>query len=111
MTILMTDLFRFVNEGWLATHAIPDDRPIDGTFYQLSEQAELDVYEIVKNSPDSRAGKLFHSFMDTEAIEAAGIAPLDPDLQLIDAVTEPGHNKADVDAVPDEVLVGRRNDS
>ena len=28
----MTDLFRFVNEGWLATHAIPDDRPIDGTF-------------------------------------------------------------------------------
>ena len=31
--------------------------------------------------------------------------------QLIDAVTEPGHNKADVDAVPDEVLVGRRNDS
>ena len=83
----MTDLFRFVNEGWLATHAIPDDRPIDGTFYQLSEQAELDVYEIVKNSPDSRAGKLFHSFMDTGAIEAAGIAPLDPDLQLIDAVT------------------------
>lgn len=83
----MTDLFRFVNEGWLATHAIPDDRPIDGTFYQLSEQAELDVYEIVKNSPDSRAGKLFHSFMDTEAIEAADIAPLDPDLQLIDAVT------------------------
>ncbi|MFC2533020.1 MAG: hypothetical protein ACFNVN_07955 [Capnocytophaga ochracea] len=46
MTILMTDLVRFVNEGWLATHAIPDDRPIDGTFYQLSEQAELDVYEI-----------------------------------------------------------------
>ncbi len=83
----MTDLFRFVNEGWLATHAIPDDRPIDGTFYQLRDQAELDVYEIVKNSPDSRAGKLFHSFMDTEAIEAAGIAPLDPDLQLIDAVT------------------------
>ena len=25
--------------------------------------------------------------MDTEAIEAAGIAPLNPDLQLIDAVT------------------------
>lgn len=84
MTIAMNDLFRFVNEQWLETHTIPDDRPIDGTFYQLRDQAEADVHEIVKNTPASRAGKLFRSYMDTEGIDAVGISAIDADVQLID---------------------------
>lgn len=76
----MTDLFRFVNGQWLDTHEIPADRGSDGAFYTLIDSALDQVHEIVNDAePDSRIGALFHSFMDTEAINAAGIRPLDED--------------------------------
>lgn len=87
MSIVMNDLFRFVNGPWLDTHVIPDDRPSDGTFYQLRDQAEAEVHELVKKAGDSRAGKLFASFMDAAGVEAAGIAAIDADLALIDVAT------------------------
>ncbi|HIW92743.1 MAG TPA: peptidase M13 [Candidatus Corynebacterium avicola] len=81
------DLYRHVNGTWLATHEIPADRPVDGTFHKLRDQAELDVKEIVESAaPDTRIGALFHSFMDEDGengIEQAGLAPLDADLDPV----------------------------
>lgn len=84
------DLFRWVNGTWLDTHEIPGDRGIDGTFYELHEKSEADVKAIIdeleEGSPEGEAKKiidLFDSFMDTEAIEAAGTAPLEADLEPI----------------------------
>lgn len=74
----MHDLFHHVNGEWVDSHEIPADRGIDGSFYALRDKAEEDVHAIVSETSD-----LFASFMDTDAINAAGTAPLQPDLDLI----------------------------
>ncbi len=74
----MHDLFHHVNGEWVDSHEIPADRGIDGSFYALRDKAEEDVHAIVSETSD-----LFASFMDTNAINAAGTAPLQPDLDLI----------------------------
>lgn len=74
----MHDLFHHVNGEWVDSHEIPADRGIDGSFYALRDKAEENVHAIVSETSD-----LFASFMDTDAINAAGTAPLQPDLDLI----------------------------
>ena len=34
------DFYRYTNGEWLATHEIPADRPIHGTFHELLEQSQ-----------------------------------------------------------------------
>ncbi|GAA4085040.1 M13 family metallopeptidase [Nocardioides kongjuensis] len=87
------DLFGHVNGTWLTESEIPSDRSSWGPFVQLADQAEEDVRAIITElaetagaSGDEDARKiadLFNSFMDTERVEAAGIAPAQP---LVDAV-------------------------
>ena len=83
MTIPMTDLFRFVNAEWLDTHEIPSDKASDGSFYQLRDTAEADVHAIMQAHPDTRAGRLFASFMDTAALNAAGVEPIRGELDQV----------------------------
>lgn len=78
----MNDLYHYVNGPWLSSHVIPQDRGVDGTFHQLRDAAEADVHDIVRQDR-GRAGTLFASFMDTEAINAAGTTPLDADLDRL----------------------------
>ncbi|GIJ00313.1 putative endopeptidase [Sediminihabitans luteus] len=94
------DLYRHVNGRWLATHEIPADRSIDGSFRALHDQAEEHVREIVEEAgalaatdPDAatgvqgKIGGLYASFMDTERVAALGVTPLQADLALVDAAT------------------------
>ncbi len=80
----MNDLYAYVNGPWLATHVIPEDRGVDGTFHKLRDDAEVDVRDIIE-SDTGRAGTLFRSFMDVAGVNAAGMAPLDADLDLLSA--------------------------
>ncbi len=80
----MKDLYQLVNGPWLESHVIPDDRGVDGTFHALRDEAEELVYEIV-DKDTGRPGKLYASFMDTEGVNAAGMAPLDADLDRLSA--------------------------
>ena len=83
------DLFAHVNGRWLATHTIPDDRAQDGTFVMLRDRAEADVHAIVEGAAAQddadarRIADLYASFMDVEAVEALGVAPL---RQLLDEI-------------------------
>jgi putative endopeptidase len=92
------DLFRHVNGPWLATHEIPADRAMDGAFRALHDAAEEQVRDIITDAAaaiergdasgtQAQVGALFASFMDTERIEALGVAPLAPDLALIQGAT------------------------
>ena len=85
------DLYRHVNGTWLATHKIPSDRPVDGTFHQLRDLAEQEVREIVEaaasDEPNGRVGALYSSFMDVQGIAAAGLAGLREPLGLISDAT------------------------
>ena len=87
------DLFRHVNGIWLKEHDIPADRGRDGAFHALVDAAELDVREIIEDcavgiveGPNARKiGDLFASFMDTDAIVALEVAPLEADLSPVRA--------------------------
>ncbi|MCS4490389.1 peptidase M13 [Corynebacterium sp. ES2794-CONJ1] len=87
MALNITDLYRFVNGSWLDTHEIPNDRPSDGTFYALRDQAEADTHALLLENPDTRAGALYASYMDTDGVERAGISAIDADLALVDIST------------------------
>ena len=84
------DLYSHVNGTWIRDHVIPADRPIDGAFLALRDLSEERVRDIITDAPvDSRIGAFYASFMDTAAVEAAGVAALGPDLAEIDAASDP----------------------
>lgn len=79
----MDNLYEHVNGEWLATHVIPEDRAVDGTFHKLRDDAEAAVHELVKDHP------LYAGFMDTDTLNTLGVSPLETDLALLELpVTE-----------------------
>ncbi|MDO5701243.1 MAG: M13-type metalloendopeptidase [Bowdeniella nasicola] len=108
---IQDDLFQAVNGEWLAHHEIPADRARDGAFHQLRDLSEERVRTIVErcaeqgasagavaaneDTGDNRAeaekiGRLYRAFMDTDTIEAAGLAPLAEQLAAIRDAESPG---------------------
>lgn len=79
----MNDLFELVNGQWVKDHEIPADRGIDGAFYALRDKAEEDVCALLSDGA-GRGGGIFQSFMDTAAVNAAGIEPLNRDLERLE---------------------------
>lgn len=75
----MDNLYEHVNGEWLATHVIPEDRAVDGTFHKLRDDAEAAVHELVKDHP------LYAGFMGVEALNELGTAPLDVDFAHLTA--------------------------
>ncbi|MBC3186644.1 peptidase M13 [Corynebacterium sp. zg-331] len=84
----MQNLYEFINGPWLASHTIPADRGVDGTFHALRDAAEADVHRILQDD-DGRGGALYAAFMDTEALDLAGVEPLRDDLERIAAARSP----------------------
>nr|WP_228266256.1 M13-type metalloendopeptidase [Microlunatus elymi] len=92
------DLFTHVNGGWLKTAEIPDDQPMTGAFIKLRDEAEQATQDIITglsadaaDDPSTDEGKiatLYASFMDTEAIEAAGAEPIRALLAEVDQVAD-----------------------
>src|SRR5947209_1250707 len=85
------DFWVFVNGSWDKRTQIAADRASAGPFVTLSDGAERDVRQIVEqlaSDPNrdhlgQQVGDYYASFMDTDAIEAAGTAPLKPYLAEI----------------------------
>lgn len=84
----MQNLYDFINGPWLATHTIPADRGVDGIFHALRDAAEADVHRILQ-SDEGLGGTLYASFMDTDALTHAGVAPLREDLARVRAAATP----------------------
>ena len=89
------DLFRHVNGTWLRTAAIDYDKAGAGAFITLRDEAEVAVRDIITGltadepgSDAARIADLYAGFMDTERIEALGLAPLRARLDRIDAVDD-----------------------
>lgn len=89
------DLFRAANGRWLASTEIPQDKSSYGTFARLGDLSEERLHAIVQaldvgiHSPDSlqrRVRAFYAAYMDTDAIDAAGLAPVLPLLAEIDAI-------------------------
>ncbi|MCJ0825996.1 peptidase [Luteimonas sp. 50] len=107
-----TDLSDFVNGKWLAAHPVPDDRTTWGSFEMLDERSEAasrNIAEAAANDASASGlaklvGDFYATGMDEAAINAAGIAPLQPMLDRIDALKTP----ADIaQYLRDEFAAGR----
>ena len=84
------DLFRYVNGPWIDTYRLPDDRSRYGSFDKLAEDAENQVRDILDadDCPAVKSEALYHSFLNTDAIEAAGLDPIRDELDLIDSAID-----------------------
>ncbi|PJM79350.1 M13 family metallopeptidase [Bifidobacterium scaligerum] len=84
------DLFRYVNGPWIDTYRLPDDRSRYGSFDKLAENAENQVREILEDEdcPATKSQALYRSFLNTDAIEAAGLDPIRDELDLIDSAID-----------------------
>ena len=85
------DLYRHVNGTWIDNAEIPADRSSDGAFYELYQNAENQVREIIedlgasggaKGSVAQKIGDLYGSFMDEAKANTLGITPIEKDLRL-----------------------------
>jgi putative endopeptidase len=87
------NFFLYVNGKWLATAVIPPDRAQTGSFQDLqilSEQRLKTIVADMEKTPEGRlTGEqrklrdLYDAFVDTAAIEARGLAPVQKDLDYI----------------------------
>jgi putative endopeptidase len=90
------DLYRHLNGTWLREAQIPPDRPVDGGFHKLRDEAEENVRAIIKEAAADPAatdegrkiGDLYASFMDETRVEQLGVAPVADDLAAVDAVED-----------------------
>ena len=85
------DLYRHINGKWLERTVIPADRARYGSFHKLVEAAEEAVRDIATECQGAadgtsarKIGDLYQSFMDEEAVEKRGNAPLEPLFHRID---------------------------
>ena len=90
------DFNGFVNSKWLAANPVPGDRTTWGAFPALGERSLQVQHEIAKaaaagtwpaGSMEQKVGDFFASGMDEAAIEAAGLSPIQGELDAIAALT------------------------
>src|SRR5436309_2417779 len=88
------DFDRYASGAWKQAMPIPPDRSAWGPFAMLRAKAESDVKAIVDDiagrpqpagSIERKIADAYNAYLDTKAIEAAGLAPASADLALIAA--------------------------
>ena len=97
------DFFRFVNGPWIDSYALPADHARYGSFNKLSEDAEMHLREILEedDAPCTKSRAVYTAFLDTEALEKAGVTPILDALHRIDGAA----TKSDLHAVLGELSV------
>ncbi|MGH7512661.1 MAG: M13 family metallopeptidase [Gemmatimonadales bacterium] len=87
--------YEYANGTWLKQTEIPADRSTFGTGAMLTEVVDRRVAELIQQAAAATApagserrkiGDFYASFMDTTAIDAAGLKPLRPTLDSIAAI-------------------------
>lgn len=91
------DFFAFINGRWVAQNTIPDDRASFGSFALLAEEAARNIEKLIgelvaadppAGTPERRIVDAYKAYLETDAIEAAGLAPAYPFLGEIFAAPD-----------------------
>ncbi|HZY79887.1 MAG TPA: M13 family metallopeptidase [Cyclobacteriaceae bacterium] len=91
------DLFLFANGTWLKTNTIPAEYGSWDTFYELFENSEAALIDILKRtsaktekdgSDQQKAADFFSIGMDSMRVENTGAAALKPFLDLIEGIKD-----------------------
>ncbi|HET7162416.1 MAG TPA: M13 family metallopeptidase [Rhodanobacteraceae bacterium] len=89
------NFFDYTNGAWSKTAQIPADRSSTGSFLDVFEVTEKHTADLIRSAgtgnpaAGSNARKIadyYAAYMDTAAIDKAGLAPLKPELDAIDAI-------------------------
>lgn len=83
------DFYGYANGTWAKNTPIPADKSNYGSFNvldDLSRERTHGILEAAKADPNSKIGTAFATYLDTAAIEAKGLAPIQPWLNQIKAV-------------------------
>ena len=89
------DFFSYVNGKWIAETEIPADKASYGGFGILADEAQEDVRAIIEasasgdyeeGSDEQKVGDLYSSYLDMETRNARGVAPLEAELERIEAI-------------------------
>ena len=91
------DFFEYVNGAWVNATEMPADKSRYGLFDMLRDESQENVKAIIeksatgdfaKGTDEQKVGDLYNSFLDWDARDARGIEPLQPELDLKDAVSD-----------------------
>ncbi len=80
------NFYQFANGAWARNTPIPADKANYGAFNfldDLSHTRTQEILEQAKTDPNSRIGTAYATYLDTAAIEAKGLAPIEPWLNQI----------------------------
>ena len=89
--------FEYANGSWLRRAEIPADRSTYGASAILIEQTDRKVADLIRDPANAQApagsdlrrvADYYAAFLDTTAIETAGLAPLRPTLDSIAAIND-----------------------
>ena len=98
------DFYKFACGKFAANHPIPSDQPGVDQFYALFNVNTQSLNGILskaaaggaaRSADEQKIGDYYKACMDTDAIDAKGLAPVQPLLDEIDAIT----NKAELPAL------------
>jgi putative endopeptidase len=89
------DFYRFANGGWLDSNPVPPEYGAWGSAHEVHVRNEAILHELLERasgadaepgSVDQMVGNYYSAGMDTDSIEALGLAPIQPWLDRIEAV-------------------------
>lgn len=89
------DFFHYANGTWLANTEIPADRTRWGTFDMLRDKSDRDQRVIIEEvalaggapgSVQQKIADFYNAFLNQDAIDALGLAPVQPEIDQINAL-------------------------
>jgi len=101
------NFFQFADGGWRAKNEIPAAYPAWGNAYELNERNRDVLHQILEDaakntsapggSNEEKVGDFYASCMDEGAIESAGMQPLEPEFERIDAIADGAGLQAEIE--------------
>jgi putative endopeptidase len=91
------DFFAFANGSWVRNTPIPEDRSSIGGFYIADQERERQTRELLSGilgskpaagSNEALIANYYNAFLDTDAIDRAGMTPARADLDAIAAIAD-----------------------
>ena len=89
------DFYKYSAGGWMASHPLDAEHPMNGSFMDLEDQNEIRIRGLIeeyagkpqkKGSLGQKIGSIYKLMMDSARLNKEGFAPIKPTLERIAAI-------------------------